>query len=109
MRDLLVVGIVLVGSLYALRYPWFGIMLWTWVSLMNPHALAYGFARDFPVAAIVAIATLIGVLTTRERQNPFRAIASGLVAPVHGVDLLHLSVFVQCRGQHRDVLQGHEG
>ena len=71
MRDLLVVGIVLVGSLYALRYPWFGVMLWTWVSLMNPHALAYGFARDFPVAAIVAIATLIGVLTTRERQNPF--------------------------------------
>jgi putative inorganic carbon (HCO3(-)) transporter len=71
MRDLLVVGIVLVGSLYALRYPWFGIMLWTWVSLMNPHALAYGFARDFPVAAIVAIATLIGVLTTKERQNPF--------------------------------------
>ena len=71
MRDLLVVGIVLVGSLYALRYPWFGVMLWTWVSLMNPHALAYGFARDFPVAAIVAIATLIGVLTTKERQNPF--------------------------------------
>jgi putative inorganic carbon (HCO3(-)) transporter len=71
MRDLLVVGIVLIGSLYALRYPWFGIMLWTWVSLMNPHALAYGFARDFPVAAIVAIATLIGVLTTKERQNPF--------------------------------------
>jgi putative inorganic carbon (HCO3(-)) transporter len=70
MRDLLVVGIVLIGSLYALRYPWFGIMLWTWVSLMNPHALAYGFARDFPVAAIVAIATLIGVLTTKERQNP---------------------------------------
>jgi len=71
MRDLLVVGIVLVGSLYALRHPWFGVMLWTWVSLMNPHALAYGFARDFPVAAIVAIATLIGVLTTKERQNPF--------------------------------------
>ena len=71
MRDILVVGIVLAGSLYALRRPWFGVMLWTWVSLMNPHSLAYGFAQTFPVAAIVAIATMIGMLASKERQSPF--------------------------------------
>lgn len=71
MRDILVVGIVLIGSLYALRQPWIGVMLWTWVSLMNPHSLTYGFAQSFPVAAIAALATLIGLLMTKERQNPF--------------------------------------
>jgi len=71
MRDILVVGIVLAGSIYALRQPWVGIMLWTWVSLMNPHSLTYGFALSFPVAAIAAIATVIGLLITKERQNPF--------------------------------------
>lgn len=71
MRDLLVVGIVLTGSLYALRYPWFGIMLWTWVSLMTPQTLTYGFAQSFPVAAIVALATLLGALFTKDRHNPF--------------------------------------
>ena len=71
MRDILVVGIVLVGSIYALRQPWLGVMLWTWISLMNPHNLTYGFALSFPVAAISAIATIIGLLTTKNRQNPF--------------------------------------
>lgn len=70
MRDILVISIVLSGSLYALRQPWAGVMLWTWLSLMNPHALAYGFSRTFPVAATVAIATFIGLLITKERRNP---------------------------------------
>lgn len=71
MRDLIVVGVVLAGSLYALRHPWFGAMLWTWVSLMNPHSLTYGFAQSFPVAAVVAVATLIGLLAAKGKQNPF--------------------------------------
>lgn len=71
MRDFLVVGIVLLGSLYALKKPWIGVMLWTWVSLMNPHSLTYGFALSFPVAAITAISTLLGLLLTKERHSPF--------------------------------------
>lgn len=71
MRDLLIVGIVFAGSLYALKQPWVGIMLWTWLSLMNPHSLAYGFSQSFPVAAIAAAATLLGLAMTKERRNPF--------------------------------------
>lgn len=71
MRDILIVGIVFIGSLYALKQPWVGVMLWTWISLMNPHSLAYGFSQTFPVAAIVAGATIIGLIITRERRNPF--------------------------------------
>lgn len=71
MRDILIITIVFAGSLYALRQPWIGVMLWTWISLMNPHALAYGFSQSFPVAATVAGATFIGLLITKERRNPF--------------------------------------
>ena len=71
MRDILIVGIIFIGSLYALKQPWGGVMLWTWISLMNPHSLAYGFSQTFPVAAIVAGATIIGLTITRERRNPF--------------------------------------
>ena len=73
MRDLLIVGIVFAGSLYALKQPWVGVMLWTWLSLMNPHSLAYGFSQSFPVAAIAAGATLVGLAMTKERRNPFFA------------------------------------
>lgn len=80
MRDLLIVGIVLVGGFYALRQPWIGIIVWTWVSIMNPHGMAFGFSRTFPVAAIVAVGTLIGVLMTKERRSPFMGAAPVLLA-----------------------------
>lgn len=79
MRDLLIVGIVFIGSFYALRQPWIGVMLWTWLSLMSPHALAYGFSQTFPVAAIAAIATFIGLMMSKERRNPITFPASTLL------------------------------
>lgn len=72
MRDIVIMSIVLLGAVAALRRPWIGVMLWTWVSLMNPHRMAYGFAYDMPVAAIAAGATLIGLIMTKERESPFK-------------------------------------
>lgn len=72
MRDLVIVGIVVFCALVALRRPWIGIMLWTWLSIMNPHRYAWGFAYDAPLAAIAAAATLLGLLFTKERQSPFQ-------------------------------------
>ena len=70
MRDLLIIGTILAASLYALRRPWIGVLLWTNVSLMSPH-VEFGYAAAaWPVGTIVAVATLIGFLLTRERQNP---------------------------------------
>jgi probable O-glycosylation ligase (exosortase A-associated) len=48
-------------------------MLWTWVSLMNPHEQLAWNAANWPVASIVAISTLIGLLLTKDRQSPFLA------------------------------------
>jgi putative inorganic carbon (HCO3(-)) transporter len=75
LRDLLVLTMVMVGALIAIRRPWVGVMLWTWLSIMNPHRYAWGIAYDAPVAAIAAASTLLGLLMTRERDSPFKGAA----------------------------------
>ncbi|MBG6080387.1 putative O-glycosylation ligase, exosortase A system-associated [Rubrivivax gelatinosus] len=73
MRDLLILAIVCAGALASLRRPWIGILLWVWISIMNPHRYAYGFAYSAPVAQIVAIGVLLGMLfNARERESPFK-------------------------------------
>lgn len=72
MRDLIIVGLVVLGCLAALRAPWIGILVWTWLSLMNPHRFAYGFSYDAPLAALAAAVTLMGVLVTRQKTSPFK-------------------------------------
>ena len=69
MRDvfltLLIVGLLPV----AFRRPWVGALMFAWVSIMNPHQLTWGFARTFPWAQMIAIATLAGfVFFGRERK-----------------------------------------
>ena len=72
MRDLLVVAIVLAGCVAALRRPWIGVMLWTWLSIMNPHRYTYGFAYSAPLAAMAVGCTVLGLLITKERGSPFK-------------------------------------
>jgi len=66
MRDILTVSLVALCAAAALFHPWIGVMGWTVISLMNPHRYAY-LASEFHVAAAVAIATLIGLILTRDR------------------------------------------
>lgn len=76
MRDLLLLTIVCGGGLYALRRPWVGMLLWTWLSVMNPHQ-QWGYATaSMPLAMLSAIATLVGLLATNERRNPLDRPAS---------------------------------
>ncbi len=68
MRDLVVTAIV-VGSLpFCLASPYIGVVMWTWISMMNPHKLTWGFAFTMPMAQIVAVPTLLGLLVTRQRR-----------------------------------------
>ncbi len=73
MRDLLVLAIVLAGCIAALKRPWIGVMLWTWLSIMNPHRYTWGIAFDAPLAAAAFGATVLGLLMTQERDSPFKA------------------------------------
>lgn len=72
MRDLLVISIVIPAAVMALKRPWIGVMLWTWLSIMNPHRYTYGFAYAAPLAAITVAVTFIGLLITKERESPFK-------------------------------------
>lgn len=72
LRDITIIAIVLTLALLTLRRPWIGVMNWAWLSIMNPHRYAWGFAYDAPVAAIAGTSTLIGLLFTRDRHSPFR-------------------------------------
>jgi probable O-glycosylation ligase (exosortase A-associated) len=47
--------------------PWLGMLVFAWIGFMNPHRLLGGFAYEMPYAKMVALATLAGLLVTRER------------------------------------------
>lgn len=71
MRDMLLLALLAVGTLWALKQPWIGAMLWTSISLASPHVeFGHGLAR-MPVASGIAACTLIGLMLTKQRQNPF--------------------------------------
>jgi putative inorganic carbon (HCO3(-)) transporter len=67
MRDLLLAATLLGASSFALLHTWIGVLLWTWLSIMNPHRLAFGFARDAPFAAMVAGVVLLSLVITRDK------------------------------------------
>ena len=70
MRDLLIAAIVF-GALPVIIFsrPHIGLYLYSWISYMNPHRLAYGFAYSFPWAYILAIATLFGIIFSKEPKR----------------------------------------
>ncbi len=67
MRDIFVILIVFGSLAFIVRQPYIGVLVWSWISYMNPHKLAWGFAREFPFAYIVAIALFISVLIHRNQ------------------------------------------
>jgi len=65
MRDLIVL-ICVFGSLpICFIKPHFGIYVWYWISLMNPHRLTWEIGDRFHIALIVAVVTLLGFLTVK--------------------------------------------
>jgi putative inorganic carbon (hco3(-)) transporter len=69
MRDLFVAFVIFGLVPVILRHPQVGIYLWCWISYMNPHRLAYGFAFNFPWAYVIAITTFAGVFFSREPKR----------------------------------------
>ena len=75
MRDILIT-VIIFGSLpWVFRRPDIGILIWTWLSLMSPHRLAWGFAFDMPFAQIVGIVLLLGLVVSKEpKRIPWNAV-----------------------------------
>ncbi len=60
MRDLILVGIVIVCALIAVRRPVFGILTFVCFGIVNPQGMTWDFGRVFPLAMYTALGTIIG-------------------------------------------------
>ena len=84
MRDILIFAIVIFGLTQVFRRPHVGVYLWTWISLMNPHRLAWGIAASFPFAQVIGVVTMIGLFTGKTHRlkvwHPETVVIAMLVA-----------------------------
>ena len=69
MRDILVTLIVFGTLPLIYKRPYWGAVLWIWISVMNPHAQGWGFARTFPFAAIIAAVTIVSLVVQKEDKK----------------------------------------
>jgi len=67
MRDIALMLVFLGLMPMVFRHTWAGVLMWTWFSIMNPHRQTYGFAYDFPFAAVIGAVTLASLFWNRER------------------------------------------
>ena len=103
MRDIVITLIVLASLPYAFKRPYIGVLMWVWISVMNPHRLSWGFAYSFPFAAIIAGVTLAGLLFTKDpKKLPMTPIVSTFIA--FGVWMAVTTVFAFSPGSASDML-----
>ncbi len=68
MRDALLLAVIFAGLLATLRYPFVGVLLWAWFSLMTPHQLAYG-VYGVPLNMVIAGVTIVALIAHGEFQR----------------------------------------
>lgn len=62
MRDI-ILTLIIFGSLpFVFKRPFYGAVLWIWISVMNPHTQSWGFAQSMPFAAIIAGTTILAMM-----------------------------------------------
>jgi len=71
MRDLILFIIIAISIPISFFRPYFGILMWTWITFFNPHRYTWGFMYNFPVAAVIAVPTLVGCLFTSSINKQF--------------------------------------
>ncbi len=80
MRDALLLLVIFGGLLATLRYPFIGMILWAWFSLLTPHQMAYG-AFGVPLNMVIASVTIVALLLHGEAMKfRFDAVTAWLIA-----------------------------
>ncbi len=69
MRDLIVFAVVFGSIPFIFKRPAYGVLMFTWLSLMNPHRLTYGAAYSFPFAALIGGITIVCLLISKEPKK----------------------------------------
>jgi probable O-glycosylation ligase (exosortase A-associated) len=66
----LIVSLIVFGAVpWMFYYPFAGLMFWVGLGYLNPHRLAFGFARDLPFVQVAAIVTMIAYLFSKEPKR----------------------------------------
>jgi putative inorganic carbon (HCO3(-)) transporter len=66
MRDFIVLAIIIGSVPICFFRPQFGILMWFWVTYFNPHRFTWSYAHSFPVAMVVALPTLAGLVFVKK-------------------------------------------
>jgi len=69
MRDLLVTLLVFCSLPLIFKRPPVGVVMWIWISVMNPHSQGWGFARTFPFAAIIAAVMIVSIVLHKDKYR----------------------------------------
>src|SRR4026209_565990 len=69
---------------FCLSRPWIGVLTWSWLGYMNPHRMTWGFAYDLPFGMMVRLATVVGLVITRDRKGLPNAIEVYLLLALWG-------------------------
>src|SRR2546423_11283384 len=71
MRDWLLAIITVALIPLILRSPFVGLLAWVWFAIMNPHRLAFGWARDFPFSLLISLCAFASlVLNLKQLRKP---------------------------------------
>jgi probable O-glycosylation ligase (exosortase A-associated) len=68
-RDLALLLTMLPLCALAVARPFVGVLLWSWISFMNPHRAAWGFASELPWAVAIFGVTVVGCVVAREPKR----------------------------------------
>jgi putative inorganic carbon (hco3(-)) transporter len=81
MRDLVLAAFIFGSIPFILKRPYWGLLMWVWLSIMNPHRQAYGFAYDMPFALVIAVVTGAGFLIHANKRYsfPFNGVTCSLL------------------------------
>ena len=70
LRDIFLVTAIIAIGLYSLRKPQVGLLGWLWISIMNPHKLAYGFIYSLPLLdGLVAVTVLSCIVHWKDKAS----------------------------------------
>ncbi|KAF0221831.1 MAG: hypothetical protein FD174_162 [Geobacteraceae bacterium] len=69
MRDLILLAVFFTLLPLAFKRPWIGVLIFAWVSYMNPHRFTWGIAYAFPFAKVAALVALVCLFFTSDKMK----------------------------------------
>ncbi|MDP2561133.1 putative O-glycosylation ligase, exosortase A system-associated [Psychrobium sp. 1_MG-2023] len=88
MRDILLLTVSIALLISIFRKPFWGVLMWCWISYMVPHKLSWGFMVNFPLAQLTAIIFLFSFLISNEKKT------NTLRGPLIWLILFNLWIFI---------------